>query len=430
MTGGCRGDRYYCDAGLSVLMFINLETSDFPWSLRATTRNAYMVSGSRLFTVYVLSALPVSATSTLRLDWTAGILDNILYPVMESSLGSSQVSVTEVVVDVTWRPVGAAGGGGFSVLMFINLETSDFPWSLRATTRNAYMVSGSRLFTVYVLSALPVSATSTLRLDWTAGILDNILYPVMESSLGSSQVSVTEVVVDVTWRPVGAAGGGGFSVLMFINLETSDFPWSLRATTRNAYMVSGSRLFTVYVLSALPVSATSTLRLDWTAGILDNILYPVMESSLGSSQVSVTEVVVDVTWRPVGAAGGGGFSVLMFINLETSDFPWSLRATTRNAYMVSGSRLFTVYVLSALPVSATSTLRLDWTAGILDNILYPVMESSLGSSQVSVTEVVVDVTWRPVGAAGGGGFSVLMFINLETSDFPWSLRAHRCRRNA
>ena len=60
-----------------------------------------------------------------------------------------------------------------------------------------------------------------------------------------------------------------------------------------------------------------------------------------------------------------------------------------------------MYVLLALPVSATSTLRLDWTAGILDSILYPVMESSPGLPQVSVTESVVDMAVRFAGVAGG-----------------------------
>ena len=103
---------------------------------------------------------------------------------------------------------------------------------------------------------------------------------------------------------------------------------------------------------------------------------------------------------------------------ETSDFPWSLSAITRNAYLVCGSRSDAVYEVAALPVSATSTLRLDWVADALYSILYPVMESSPGSSQVSATESVVEVASKFVGMAGGGGLLVETLTKSETSDSP------------
>ena len=44
-------------------------------------------------------------------------------------------------------------------------------------------------------------------------------------------------------------------------------------------------------------------------------------------------------------------------------------AATRNTYLVAGSRSDTVYEVAALPVSSTSTLRLDWVADALESIL-------------------------------------------------------------
>ena len=66
-----------------------------------------------------------------------------------------------------------------------------------------------------------------------------------------------------------------------------------------------------------------------------------------------------------------------------------------------------MYEVAALPVSATSTSGSDWTGGILYSILYPVMESSPGSSQVSVTESMVEVAVRFAGAAGGSTVGML-----------------------
>ena len=49
----------------------------------------------------------------------------------------------------------------------------------------------------------------------------------------------------------------------------------------------------------------------------------------------------------------------------------------------------------------TSTIYWDWYVDSLQNILYPVIEVSLGSSQVRVTESEVDEARRPVTWAGG-----------------------------
>ena len=107
----------------------------------------------------------------------------------------------------------------------------------------------------------------------------------------------------------------------------------------------------VYELSALPVSATSTLRSDWPGGILYSILYPVMESSLGSSQVSVTEVVVDVAWRPVGAAGGGGAATLIVLTCWTAALP-ELSVTSYCMVWIP------VAEVSTVPVTATFAVML------------------------------------------------------------------------
>ena len=54
-----------------------------------------------------------------------------------------------------------------------------------------------------------------------------------------------------------------------------------------------------------------------------------MVGSSGSSQVRVTEDVVEVARRLVGMAGGEGSLVDMLTKREGWDWPSSLRATTR-----------------------------------------------------------------------------------------------------
>ena len=93
--------------------------------------------------------------------------------------------------------------------------------------------------------------------------------------------------------------------------------------------MDGSRFCIVYEVEALPVSATRTVSSVWVAVARDNILYPVMESSFGSSHVRVTVLDVDVALGFAGAAGG--LLVDTVTGVEGADSPWSFIATIRNA---------------------------------------------------------------------------------------------------
>ena len=85
----------------------------------------------------------------------------------------------------------------------------------------------------------------------------------------------------------------------------------------------------VRVVAGVPVSPTSVLSFGWVSRSRERISYPVMVGSSGSSQVRVTEDVVEVARRFVGMAGGGGSLVDMLTKREGWDWPSSLRATTR-----------------------------------------------------------------------------------------------------
>ena len=75
------------------------------------------------------------------------------------------------------------------------------------------------------------------------------------------------------------------------------------------------------------------------------------------------------------------------------------------------------YEMPGAPVSSTSTESCDCVAGVLDSILYPVMESSSGLSHVRVTVVSVETARRFCGAPRGtaGSANAVWFMSVPVA---------------